>query len=69
MTAYLDELRGRLAAASVDAAEACLRQFALHVIATDRLAAGRPQMITADPCGQLVSQACRLAGARAASGR
>ncbi len=35
MTAYLEELAGRLSAASVASAESCLRQFALHVIATD----------------------------------
>ncbi|HSS09509.1 MAG TPA: tyrosine-type recombinase/integrase [Acidimicrobiales bacterium] len=35
MTAYLDDLSGRLAPASVAAAEVSLRQFALHVIATD----------------------------------
>ena len=35
MTAYLHELSGRLAPASVAAAETCLRHFALHVMATD----------------------------------
>ncbi len=35
MTAYLEELSGRLSAGSVASAESCLRQFALHVIATD----------------------------------
>jgi hypothetical protein len=35
MTAYLEELAGRLSAASVASAESCLRQFALHVMATD----------------------------------
>ena len=35
MTAYLEELAGRLSPASVASAESCLRQFALHVIATD----------------------------------
>ena len=35
MTAYLQELAGRLSPASVASAESCLRQFALHVIATD----------------------------------
>ena len=35
MTAYLEELAGRLSPASVTSAESCLRQFALHVIATD----------------------------------
>jgi integrase len=35
MIVYLEELSGRLSPASVAGAEACLRQFALHVIATD----------------------------------
>jgi site-specific recombinase XerD len=35
MTVYLSELADRLSAASVASAESCLRQFALHVIATD----------------------------------
>ncbi|MGH9047823.1 MAG: hypothetical protein ACRDVW_11015, partial [Acidimicrobiales bacterium] len=35
MTAYLRELSGRLAPRSVDAAELCLRQFAVHLVATD----------------------------------
>jgi site-specific recombinase XerD len=37
MTAYLQWLSGRLDLRSVQAAELCLRQFATHVITTDRL--------------------------------
>lgn len=35
MTAYLRQLSGRLAPRSVDAAELCLRQFAVHLVVTD----------------------------------
>lgn len=38
MTAYLRALSGRLAPRSVDAAERCLRQFALHVASPIRCA-------------------------------
>jgi hypothetical protein len=64
MTVYLDDLCQRFAPASVAAAETCLRQFALRVIATDSSCRAARDVSAIHPGSWCVALSARWSSAR-----